>query len=251
MKHLLLALFMATFTYADMSSFSKYLTETVDNVEKARKDAITALNTMVAKVDISQKDNKNTKEDSIPTQIIETHALGEIAISTADVEIAKAKAIAIISKAIDSIKEASKETKVSIQEKALKSIIQAVSSVEIAKAKASKKIVKATERVQLSKTQEAKKLEHPKETLAIAKNLAAMQIAKSVSDVEIAKAQSLIDITNSSTENTKKLKDIKEKAQENISKYLRELKKIKTKVIDEISIQMKTMNILKEKNSSK
>lgn len=261
MKHLLLATFVASsFASADMSSFSQYLTDAVDSVEDARKEAVTALNTMVNKVEISQKNSTSTEENSITTQIVETHALGEIAISTADVEIAKAKAIATITKAIDSIEKATKETKIAVQEKALEIIVQAVSSVEIAKAHASKQIVEATQRVEISKTQVPKALEHSEEILSIAKNLAAVQIAKSVTDVEIAKSQSLIDVTRSSmesmtplsTENSKKLEEMKNKAKENISNYITQLEKIKTKVIDKISTQMKDVNILNDdKNNSK
>ena len=265
MKHLFLAtLLTSSLAFADMSDLSKYLTDAVDSVEDARKDAVTALNIMVDKVDISKenstKSDINTEENSISTQIVETHALGEIAISTADVEIAKSKAIATITRAIDSIEKASIQHKDSIQEKALEIIIQAVSSVEIAKANASKKIVEATQRVEISKIQAPKTLKYPEETLSIAKNIAAVQIAKSVADVEIAKSQSLIDITQSSmeslmplsTENTKKLEEITDKAKENISSYISELEIIKTKVIDRISEQMKDINILDdEKNNTK
>jgi len=259
-KLLLTTCLVSSFALADMSSFSQYLSDAVENVEDARKEAVKALNTMVDKVDISKKNNTSTQENSLTTQIVETHALGEIAISTAEVEIAKTKAIAVITQAIDSIEKASKESKNAVQEKALALIVEAVSSVEIAKAYASKKIVEATQRVEISKTQAPKPLEHAEETLSIAKNLTAVQIAKSVADVEIAKSQSLIDITRSSmesmmpmsTENTKKLEEITAKAKENISTYMTQLETIKSKVIDKISLKMKDINLLnEEKNTSK
>lgn len=250
---IILALLSITITFAESKkentveeTYSQYLTEAVESVEKARKEALDALDDMVKKVDLARESDPET-ENSISTQIVETHAIGQMAKSTADVEIAKTKAIAIISQAVDNIDHADIGDRKKVQEASFAMIIQAIASVEIAKANASKSIVEATKRVELSKTTATKTIPHEKETLSIAKNIAAVQIAQSVSDVEVAKSNSIIEMARSSMENIKsplskeeeeKLESIKAEATAKISSYLTKLEVLKaeltTKIAEEI-----------------
>jgi hypothetical protein len=157
MKRLILiSLITSSVLLAQENTFSTYLTDAVNSVEDARKDAVKALNKMVDFVDTAKEKNATIAENSISTQIVEAHAIGTIAQSTADVEIAKAKAIATITQAVDTIEKADPQTLTTIKEEAYQQIINAVASVEIAKAKASKNIVEATQRVELSKLQPQK-----------------------------------------------------------------------------------------------
>ncbi len=253
-KIILMAFLSVTSIFAEIQTetstdegYSKYLNEAVESVEKARKEALDALDTMVKKIDLHKESNAK-EEDSISTQIVETHALGEMAKSTADVEIAKTRAIVQISKAVDSVDNANEKDRQRAKDAALEVIIQAIASVEIAKAKASKNIVEATKRVELSKICPEKVIPHEKETLSIAKNIAAVQIAQSVADVQIAQANSLIELARSSIKNIKsplskeekeKLQKIKAEATAKISSYLSRLEVLKaeisTKIADEIA----------------
>ncbi|MFK5977097.1 MAG: hypothetical protein QM493_11390 [Sulfurovum sp.] len=239
---------------------SSYLTEAVDSVESARKDAVDALHKMVKNIDIARANSTVISSDTtISTQIVETDAIGHIAKSTASVEIAKVKAIASITKAIDTMNSATKDGYKKAEEKALSIIVQAVALVEVAKAKASKNIVEATQRVELSKTKVPNKIAYEKETLNIAKNITAVIISKSVADVEIAKSNSLIEIAHSmksilptlSEEDKENLKSIKAKASENISNYLTQLEVLKAEVVTKIAKEVAKIEIIETLNKPK
>jgi hypothetical protein len=252
-------------TNTEKSVFSQYLLEAVERVETARKDALNALDTMVVKVDKAREDKNSTvKVDSISTQIVETQALADIASNTAKVEIAKANAIAKITKALDTLENATEDNRQALEESFYKLMIDAVSFVEVAKANASKHIAKATQRVEVSKTIE-KFIPHAEETLSIAKNLSAVKIAKSVSEVEIAKSNSYIEIATASLkdmkemlptlskENETKLSDIKADATAKISSYLTELEILRTEVEAKIAkevarVEIVTSDMLKSKD---
>jgi hypothetical protein len=219
---------------------------------------------MVLKVDKARLENNSStqKPHSISTQIVETQAIADIAIYTGKVEIAKANALTKISQAVDSMQTATKENMDSIEEASLKMIIDAVASVEVAKANAAKYISKATQRVEVSKTM-TKTIPHEEETLSIAKNLSAIQIAKSVSEVEVAKSNSYIEIAKSSmqdmkelmptlsNENQEKLSTIKAEATAKISSYLTELEILKAEVEAKIAkevakVEVATTDMLKD-----
>jgi len=172
--------------------------------------------------------------------------------STADVEIAKTKAIAVISQAVDNIDHANIEDHKKVEDASFAMIIQAIASVEIAKANASKSIIEATKRVELSKTNPTKTIEHEQETLSIAKNIAAVQIAQSVADVEVAKSHSLIEIARSSMKNMKsplskeekeKLQNIKAEATAKISSYLTKLEVLKAELTAKIAEEIAKVEI--------
>ncbi|SFV55504.1 COG1565: Uncharacterized conserved protein [hydrothermal vent metagenome] len=141
-----------------------------------------------------------------------------------------------------------------IEEASYKSIIEAVASVEVAKAHAAKYITEATQRVEVSKTL-SKIIPHEEETLSIAKNLSAIQIAQSVSEVEVAKSNSYIEIAKStmqdmkdmlptlSTENKEKIADIKAKATARISSYLTELEVLKAEIEAKIAKEVAKVEI--------
>jgi len=233
-------------------SFSDYLTQAVDSVESARKDALDALDNMVKRVDLAKENTPDNNTSSIETQIVETYAIAEIAKNTADVEIVKAQAMTQITQAVDKIDNAKEEEKAEIEKTSLAIIIKAVAAVEIAKANASKHIVEATQRVEVSKTQAPQNLEHAQETLSIAKNVAAVQIAKSVSDVEIAKSNSFIEIARSSmnsmlptvSDNDKEnIEDIKAEATAKISSYLTELEVLKAEISAKIAKEIAKVEI--------
>jgi len=258
MKQLiLLSLLSTTFLLSQTSlptkitddNFSSYLTKAVDSVESARVDAVKALNDMVARVDEARKEGNVT--ESISSKIVETNAIANIARNTADVEITKAKAMAEISKAVDSMNNATEETRKSVEETSLKVIVEAVAQVEIAKANASKNIVEATKRVELSKLM-PKNIPNAEEILSIAKNFSAVQIAKSVSDVEIAKSSAYIEIAKSSMsglvpelspENEKKLSEMKATATAKISSYLAQLEVLKAEIEAKIAQEVAKIEI--------
>lgn len=256
MKHIIsLMLLSTTLTLASEnieknSHFSEYLSKAVKSVEDARKDTLKTLNHVISSVESAREKNPNIKE-STSTQIIETKSLATIARNTADVEIAKAHAMAEISKAVDALDAATPETKKAVEASSYAAIVNAIASVEIAKAKASKNIAKATGKVEISKTI-PKEIPHPKETLTIAKNLSAVEIAKSVSDVEVAKLNSYMEIVKSSlanmrptlsSENKKKLEDIKAQASAKISSYIAKLEVIKADIATKIAEEMSKVKI--------
>lgn len=259
---IILALLSITITFAESTkensvqeTYSQYLTDAIDSVEEARKEALDALDNMVKKVDLARESDPKT-EDSISTQIVETHAIAQMAKSTADVEIAKTKAIAAISQAVDNIDNASIEDHRQVEDASLAMIIQAIASVEIAKANASKNIIEATKIVELSKTAPEKMIKHEKETLSIAKNIAAVQIAQSVSAVEVAKSNSLIEIARSSMKNMKsplskedeeKLENIKAEATAKISSYLTRLEVLKAELTSKIAKEIVKVEIAENK----
>jgi hypothetical protein len=227
-------------------TMNEHVKNAVARVEAARDDTLNALKSMIHTVDNARKSGKENNR-SISTQIIETHALSEIAKSTASVEVAKAKAMTLITHAIDKLDPDS-----------LSIIADAVASVEIAKAEAKKNIIKATGRVELSKVKKPAQIEHGNETLTVAKNVSAIQIAKSVAQAEVAKAVSLIEIARSSVESalpnsmgtlTKKskenLEDIKAKATANISSYLAQIEVMKANMLAKIAAEVAKVEIAK------
>ncbi|MEY3090673.1 MAG: hypothetical protein RL113_989 [Pseudomonadota bacterium] len=259
MKHFLLfTLLGATFLVAEEANqstkhkdFNQYLSTAVNKVEAAREDALEALDRMVKSVNISLDENVTTLEN-INTEIIKAKAMAEIAQSKAEVQIAKTKAITRISKAVDQIDQATAENRQAAEDAALATIIEAVSSVELAKANTTKKIVEATHKVEMSKIKAPKEVEHPKETLSITKSAAEVAIAKSESDVAIAKSNSLIEIARSAMKNiaptpTKeeraKLKILKAQATAKITSYLAEIEIFKTKMLEKIAEEVAKVEV--------
>lgn len=234
-------------TAADSTtSISNHLQDAVTRVETARDNTLSALKAMVTSVDEARKEGVENNH-SISTKIIETHAISQIAKGTASVEIAKAKAKALITQAIDKLDPTS-----------LQIVANAVADVEVAKAKAKELIVNVTERVELSKTKMHKHIEHPEETLTIAKNVSAISIAKSVAQTEVARAVSLIEIARSSVESAipesmktlskesaKKLAQIKAEATANISSYLAQIEIMKANMLAKIAEEVARVEIAK------
>ena len=227
-------------------TINEHVKNAVARVEAARDDTLSTLKSMIHTVDNARKESQENNR-SISTQIIETHALSEIAKSTASVEVAKAKAMTLITQAIDKLDPQS-----------LGIIADAVASVEIAKAEAKKNIVKATGRVEVSKVKKPANIAHGKETLTVAKNVSAIQIAKSVAQAEVAKAVSLIEIARSSIESSlpksmgtatkeskEKLEDIKAKATANISSYLAQIEVMKANMLAKIAAEVAKVEIAK------
>jgi len=256
MKHSLFALLLTSITMLPANqinlnsapNINDHIKNAVARVESAKDDTISVLKSMIHSVDKARASGE-PNNDSIATQIIETHALSEIAKSTAAVEVTKAKAMALITQAIDKLDPAS-----------LGIIADAVASVEIAKERAKENIVKATGRVEVSKTKTNTQIEHPEETLTIAKNVSAIQIAKSVAQTEVARAVSLIEVARSSiasslpdsvntvSEKSKKeLEDIKAKATANISSYLAQIEVMKANMLSKIATEVAKVEIAKLK----
>lgn len=235
---------------------NQHIQNAVKRVETARLKTIAILKKMVSSVDKARK-SEIENNSSINTKIIETHALSQIAKATAAVEIAKAKSMALITKAIDKLDSNSLET-----------VANAIADVEVTKAKAKEIIVNATKRVEMSKAQPETKIDHPKETLTIAKNVSAIQIAKSVAQAEVAKAVSLIDIAKSSVEtampdslkslsyvNNEKLERIKAEATAKISSYLAQIEVMKanmlTKIAQEVAkVEMAKLDTIQSENNT-
>jgi len=256
MKHSIMTLILASTTLLSANQFNpnkpsnvnEHIKNAVTRVESAQKDTISDLKSMIHTVDKARASGIENN-DSIATQIIETHALSEIAKNTAKVEITKAKAITLITQAIDKLDPSSMGV-----------IADAIASVEVAKAKAKANIVKATGHVEVSKTKTPVPLSHPKETLTIAKNVSAIQIAKSVAQTEVARAVSLIEVAKSSIENAvdstegeiemytlKELEDIKAKATANISSYLAQIEVMKANMLSKIAEEVARVEIAKLK----
>lgn len=175
--------------------------KSLNEVDKARQVTIDELKETVKSIEDTraQRGDTNQSEKSIETKIVETEEIGNIAQSTATVEIAKINAKEKTVHAIIKVAhvESEKATAIKIEnEKALaaKEIVKAVASVEIAKAHAARSIVEATKKVELSKTKEKYKLVDDASALKIAKNASAVQIAQSVSAVEITQAVSNVKI---------------------------------------------------------
>jgi len=227
------------------SQAKETMTAAIKQVEDARKNVLSSLHQIINTVEQSRLGNTSSSGD-IATQIIETYALSEIAKSTANVEITKARSMSLITQAIDSL-----------DPKSLSIIANAVSSVEVAKAKAKANIIKMTGKVELSKTKTTPALKHPKETLTIAKNLAAIQIAQAVSRAEMEQAISRVEIAKSSAstdqENThipleqsqKTLEDIKAKATANISSYLANIEVTKANMLAKIAEEIAKVEVIK------
>lgn len=227
-------------------TINQHIKNAVMRVESARESTLSALQKMVTSVDTARK-NGIENNNSIQTKILETHAISQIAKGTAAVEIAKAKSMALITQAIDTLDPSSLEI-----------VSNAVADVEIAKAKAKEMIAKATQKVELSKTQAEKVLVHPEETLTIAKNVSAIEIAKSVAQTEVAKAVSLIEIAKSSVENVlpnsiktlttdskARLEKIKAQATANISSYLAKIEVMKANMLAKIAEEVAKVEIAK------
>ena len=228
----------------------KNIHDAVKRVETAREETFTALKSMVASVDKARNSSSDNNR-SIYTKIIETRALSQIANHTANVEITKAKAMLLITQAIDTLDPSSMQI-----------IANAVASVEIAKAKAKKAIITATKKVEISKTKPSIEIKHPQETLTIAKNLSAIQIAKSVAKAALAKAVSDVEVSKSSIENRpsastknvtkgdqKMLEDIKAKAKANISSYLANIEVTKFNMLVKIAQEVAKVEVAKRKRN--
>ncbi len=231
------------------SKINKNVTNAIARVEDARAETLSTLKSIIRTVETAREKYTNKKDNnySISTQIIQTHALSEIARNTASVEIAKAMATARITQAIDKLNSNS-----------LATIANAIASVEIAKAKAKKNIAKVTGAVEISKVKQPTHIKHAQETLTIAKNVSAIQIAQSVAQVEVAKAVSLLDIARSSIESAlpkspqqpiqkdqEKLEDIKAKATANISSYLAQIEVMKANMLAKIAKEVAKVEIAK------
>jgi len=218
-------------------TMNEHIKNAVARVETAREDTLAALKSMIHTVDNAKKES-NENNRSISTQIIETHALSEIAKSTASVEVAKAKAMTLITQAIDKLDPQS-----------LGIIADAVASVEIAKEEAKKNIVKATGRVEVSKVKKPANISHGKETLTVAKNVSAIQIAKAVSLIEIARSSVESSLPKSmkfvSEKNKEKLENIKAKATANISSYLAQIEVMKANMLAKIAAEVAKVEIAK------
>jgi len=238
----------STFLYPNVTpTMDEHIQSAVKRVEAAREDTLMALKSMVSSVDKARSTGKDTS-DSVNTQIIETHALSEMAKSTASVEVAKARAMTLITQAIDNLDPSS-----------LATIANAVASVEIAKANAQTNIAKATGRVEVSKTKPSSPIDYPNETLTIAKNVSAIQIAKSVAQTEVARAVSLIEVAKSSIESSleeimpstvqskRELEEIKAKATANISTYLAQIEVVKANMLSKIATEVAKVEIAKLK----
>jgi hypothetical protein len=256
MKYLFSTLLLTglTLSFAEQPKTPIQANEDVQNaiqrVEKARASTITSLQEMIQTVENARA--KSTPKDiSIATQIIEAHAISEIAKSTANVEITKARSMNLITQAMDKLNP-----------HALSIIANSIAEVEVAKAKAKEKIIKVTQRVELSKTKSSPELKYPNETLTIAKNLAAIQIAKAVAHTEMEKAISNVEIVKSNAKNKEKsidtlpskkdqeeLASIKATATANISSYLARIEVVKANMISKIAKEISRVEIAKIKMS--
>ena len=226
------------------STTKAHLENAVQRVETARAAMFSTLNSVIDSVEYAKK--KGTENNhSIATKIIETNALSEIAKSTADVEITKAKAISLITQAVDKLSP-----------DAANIIADAVSSVEVVKAQAKENIIKATGRVELSKLKAPVDMKYPQEALTVAKNVAAIQIAKSVAKTDVARAVSFAEVTKSSmqadisnaakslTHGSKEaLEEIKAKATAKISSYLANIEVTKANMLSKIAQEVAKVEI--------
>lgn len=254
MKHALFTLLLTGFTLSlaeqvETSQKNEAVNQAIQRVEDARVNTISALQKMISTVEKARATSTST-DIGIATQIIETHALSEIAKSTAHVETTKARSISLITQAIDKLDTHS-----------LGIIADSIAAVEIAKAQATEKIIEVTQRVELSKTTPSTQLKYPNETLTIAKNLAAIQIAKAVAATEMEKAISSVevvkystgfeeeDVTSNDTKNNQDaLEYLKAKSTANISSYLAQIEVVKANMIAKIAKEIANVEIAKLKN---
>lgn len=227
--------------------------KSLNEVDKARQTTINELKETVKNIEDTraQRGDVNQTEKSIETKIVEVKEIGNIAQSTATVEIVKINAKEKTVHAIIKVEgvESEKSTAIKIEnEKALavKEIVKAVSSVEIAKTHAARSIIRATKKVELSKTKEKYKLTDDASALKIAKNIAAVKIAKSVSAVEITQAVSNVkiakallheDVALSIDEQYKDLTldEIKSKAKADISTITTRIEVLRAKALADIA----------------
>jgi len=221
-----------------------------DEANQARQTTINELEKTVKSIEDarSERGDINETKKSMETKIVESEALGNIAKSTAAVEIAKIHAKETMIKAIIKVESVKpkKETPQKIEnEKALaaKEIAKAISSVEIVKAHAARSIINATKKVEISKTKEKYNLADDDSALKVAKNESAVQIAKSVSAVEIAQAVSEVGITKALLDENVKVK-VKEQYKDLT------LDEIKSKARAEISMIQATMEVRRAKSLS-
>jgi hypothetical protein len=259
MKRALLILATSSLLFAEGNStvtedFANYLQKAVEKVENARKEALKSIDAITLPLHDNSKESNASEEESISTKIVKAQALADIAANTAQVEIAKVHATTEITKAVEAMQQATKESKDRIEEASLKTIIDAVSMVEVAKAKASKYITEAMSRIEVSKTM-PKSIPHEEQTLSIAQDLSSVKIAQSVAEVEVAKSNSYIEIAKSSLqesmptlskEQKEKLEHIKAKATAKISSYLTELEVLKAEVEAKIAKEMARVEISKQ-----
>ena len=173
-----------------------------DEANQARQTTINELEKTVKSIEgaRTERGDINETQKSMETKIVESKALGNIAQSTATVEIAKIHAKEKMIKAMIKVESvrSKKETPQKIETEkdlAAKKIVKAIAAVEIVKAKAARSIMDATKKVEISKTKESYNSVNDGSALKVAKNRSAVQIAKSVSAVEIAQAVSKVEIT--------------------------------------------------------
>ena len=227
--------------------------KSLDEVEKARQVAIDELRVTVKNIEDARKGSSDINQTmkSNATKIAESQALGNIAASTATVEIAKIHAKDKIIKAIVSVEgiESKNITHKKVDTKkalAVKKIVSAIATVEIAKAKAARTIIKATEKVEISKIKKKYHFIDDASALIIAKNISAVKIAKSVSAVEITKAVSNVKIAKAlldknivlSVQKQYKgltLDEIKAKAKADISTITAKLEVMRAKALSDIA----------------
>lgn len=179
----------------DRIAVKNEIIKSVEEVDKAREEMIRELAQTISTIE-RERAVRGGESNTVPsgeTKVMEAKAIGEIAESTAKVEIAKIQATTDIVKAIDCVAQIG-----SIDEaeaSAVQSISAAVSSVEVAKADAFKTMIVSTGEVERSKNREGKQFIDDASALTVAKNVSAVKIAKAVSAVEIAKAVSAAELS--------------------------------------------------------
>ena len=220
----------------------------VNKVEAAQIQVLKSLNKFLHSVET----NSQQPRSSDTAKIIETDTIATIAKATSHVEISKAEAMTVISKALDEL-ESNKPSK-ALEDDVLKRITEAISSVELAKASATKQIVESARKAELSKQITQKELAYPKQALIIAKNASAVQIAEAVANAEVAKAVATIEIARSSmrlhshsatSDELKKLEEMEADATAKISSYLAHIEVTKANMLAKIAKEVAKVEVAK------
>ena len=223
----------------------------LDEVEKARAEAIAALEDTVKAVEAARTKAGETRGmDDTHIQIAEAKGVAKIAESTALVELAKVDAKKRIAKAVDRVerldgKPLPEEQLKQARTAAMKEIAAAIAQVEVTKAKATKTILAVTGEVETTKLLPPKHYVDEAAAVTIAKNNAAVRIAKAVSAVEIAKAASRVELSQaldpealnmlpSATQETE-LRAIEEKAKAIISSAMARVEVARANALAEIA----------------
>lgn len=181
----------------DREAIKQEILKSLEAVDQARHEMMRELMQTVATIEAERAAVRgdSLSGSSSETTIVEAKAVGDIAVSTAKVELSKVEASKRIHQAIDKVsKVTGEEALEDAKAKAVQTISDAISLVEITKVGALKEMIQATGKVEQSKLRQGKTLIDDASAITVAKNVSAVKIARAVSAVEIAKAVASVEL---------------------------------------------------------